>query len=87
MRAAVPNRLTISGGSGALPARARHLEGLPPDVAEELADVNAAMDQHSAVQMVTQRAAAVLPMAQEARKLGIEFDPTTPGTLVLSPGW
>jgi integrase len=58
------------------------LEGLPEELAEQLRRLNSSMSAHSAMQMATQRVAAVLPMAQaEGRKLGIAFDVKTPGAL------
>lgn len=57
-------------------------EGLTAELADELARVNEGMNAHAAMQMATQRAAAVLPLAQaEARKLGFAFDAKTPGAL------
>jgi integrase len=86
VRSAVPNRLLIPGAPVPLPAWATDpidpLEGLPEDLARELAGLNQAMDQHAALQFAIQRVASVLPLAQaEARKLGVEFDPKTPGAM------
>lgn len=82
LREAVPSRLTIN--RPALPAWAADpidpLEGLPEDLAEELQQLNANMDQQAAVQAALQRIRTVLPLAQaEARKLGRSFDENTPG--------
>ncbi|CAM5796354.1 DUF6538 domain-containing protein [Rhizobacter fulvus] len=58
------------------------LDGLSHELAGELAEVNAGMDQYSAVQMALQRIATVLPMVKaEARSMGLEFDEKAPGAL------
>jgi len=80
----VPSKLTI--GPSPLPAWADAptdpLHGLSDELAAELAQLNVAMDAEAARQWALQRIAAILPMAQaEGRKLGIEFDATTPGAL------
>jgi hypothetical protein len=88
LRAAVPSKLTI--GPAPLPAWADAptdpLHGLSDELAAELAHLNVAMDAEAARHWALQRIAAILPMAQaEGRKLGIEFDATTPGALVSCP--
>lgn len=58
------------------------LEGIDAELAAELAEVNANMDAHSALQMTTQRIGDILPMVKaEARALGLEFDEKAPGAL------
>jgi len=84
LRAAVPSKLTI--GPAPLPvwadAPTDALHGLSDELAAELAQLNAAMDAEAARHWALQRIASILPMAQvEGRKLGIEFDATTPGAL------
>ena len=58
------------------------LDGLPEDLARELAQVNAGMDAHAATQMAMQRVSAVLPLVKaEARAMGFSFDEKAPGAL------
>ncbi|MEO5690120.1 MAG: site-specific integrase [Burkholderiaceae bacterium] len=58
------------------------LEGMPLDLLLELGDVNEAINRQAAIQMATQRVAAVLPFVKaEALALGLTFDAKVPGAL------
>lgn len=84
IRAAVPSVLTINPPAPPawLDASEDPLEGLSPELAAALAQLNAGMDAHAATQWASQRAATVLPMAlAEAREMGLEFDAKTPGAI------
>ena len=58
------------------------LEGMPLELLLELGDINEAINRQAAIEMATQRVAAVLPrVKQEALALGLEFDPKAPGAM------
>lgn len=86
VKAAAPSRLTLPGTAPALPAYLAApidpLEGLSRELAQELAALNEAVSVEAAIALATQQLKAVLPAAQaEAAKLGLHFDPKTPGAL------
>lgn len=90
VKATVPSQLTIGGqqrgSTTPLPAflstPVDPMEGLTRELAQELAALNEAMDTEAAIALATQQLKAVLPTAQaEASKLGLAFDPRTPGAL------
>jgi len=86
LKAAVPSGLTIGAPAPVPPswldAPVDPLEGLSEGLAGELARLNGSLDQLAAMDMATQRIAAVLSMVQaEAKKLGLIFDAKTPGAL------
>lgn len=84
LRTVVPNRLTIGpvDAPAFLRAAIDPMEGLSLELAEEIARLNGAIDAQAALAQATQRAAAILPMAQaEALKLGFLLDPKSPGAM------